>query len=45
MGGENRMLATHSFRTFALRLSCQPKLEQRLSGMHVIIAPEDLSNF
>jgi 2Fe-2S ferredoxin len=43
--GKNRMLATHSFRTFASRLSCQPKLEQRLSGMHVIIAPEDLSNF
>jgi ferredoxin len=43
--GENRMLATHDFRTFASRLSCQPKLEQRLSWMHVIVVLDGLNNF
>ena len=43
--GESRMLATTRYRNLTSRLSCQLKLEPALAGMHVIIAPEDLSHF
>jgi 2Fe-2S ferredoxin len=42
--GESRMLAMSPHRMLASRLSCQVKLEAGLEGMHVVIAPEDLSD-
>jgi 2Fe-2S ferredoxin len=41
--GESRMLNVNPHRTLTSRLSCQVKLESGLEGMHVVIAPEDLS--
>jgi len=43
--GEGRMLATSRYRDLTSRLSCQVKLGPDLAGMHVVIAPEDLSQF
>jgi ferredoxin, 2Fe-2S len=42
--GESRMLATASHRNITSRLSCQIKFDASLDGMHVCVAPEDLTN-
>jgi len=42
--GESRMLAISPHRQLASRLSCQVRLGPGLEGMHVVIAPEDLSD-
>src|SRR6266540_1846789 len=42
---EGGMLARISDRNIASRLSCQIKFDANLDGLHVCIAPEDMSSF